>query len=225
MDRRAPDRTLGPTLSHRLAQLTRPNWARTIAARRVAAALLAALAVALFFRGDPDSQHVPVVVASHDLSPGHVIEPDDVRTVAHESGSAPDGVIRDPNAVLGRTLAGATRKGQTLTDIAVIGPRLAAVSVGTADARIVPVRLADAGFAELLREGDRVDVLTAGSDPDSHQPAATTPLATDAAVVLVSQAKGGRGGAERVVMLALPAPAASAVAIASLTNALTVVLR
>ncbi len=225
MDRRAPDRTLGPALSHRLAELTRPNWARTVAARRVAAALLATLAVALFFRGNPDSQQIHVVVASHDLSPGHVIEPDDVRTVAHASGSAPDGVISDPTTVLGRTLAGATRKGQTLTDIAVIGPRLAAVSAGTADARIVPIRLADAGFAELLREGDRVDILTAGSDPDSHAPAATTPLATDAVVVLVSQAKGGRGGTERVVMLALPAQAASTVAVASLTSALTVVLR
>lgn len=225
MDRRAPDRSLGPTLSHRLAVLTRPNWARTIAARRIAAGLLATLAVALFFRGNPDAQHVPVVVASHDLAPGHVIDTGDLLTVEHESGSAPDGVITDPSAVVGRTLAGATRKGQTLTDIAVIGPRLAAVSVGTADARIVPVRLADAGFAELLREGDRVDVLTAGPDPESHEPAATTPLASDAVVVLVSQAKGGRGGAERVVMLALPAQAASAVAIASLTSALTVVLR
>ncbi len=59
---------------------------------------------------------------------------------------------------------------------------------------------------------------------ETRRPAATV-LATDATVVLVSPESSGAGRRDRVVMLALPAPAAGAVATASLTDALTVTLR
>lgn len=216
---------LAPAPFDRLAGLLRPNWAHTVLARRVLAAVLALLAVAVAFRGDPDARRVDIVVAARDLPSGQLLESDDVRTIGLDAGSLPDGVLRTSDLAVGRTLAGAARAGEPITDVRVLGARLAELSGGTPDARIVPLRLADRGVPELLREGDRVDVVTA-SEPEGDaddEPAART-LARDAAVVLVSEAGGGRD-AERVVMVALPADQATAVAAASLSNALTVVFR
>ena len=225
MDRRIGEHALHPSLLQRISEIRRPHWARTVAARRVLAGALLLAAIGLFLRGDPDADRVPVVVARHDLQPGRVIVADDVSTVRYESGSLPGGVLRNADDVIGRTLAGAMRSGEMLTDIAVLGPRLAEAAVGSADSRVVPIRLADLGVAELLREGDRVDVLTASDEADSATPPSAAILATDAAVVLVAPTRGSQSKSERVVMLALPTHAAEAVAAASLTNALTVVLR
>ncbi|KAA0023787.1 SAF domain-containing protein [Antrihabitans cavernicola] len=222
MDRRAPHRSLSPTLIHRITVLSRPAWARTIIARRVAAAALVALAVALFFRGDPRSQLTPTVVAAHDLQPGRIVTADDIRIAEYSSGIHPEGAASSMDAVVGKTVAGATRRGEPITDARVLGPRLAAVSVGTTESRVVPLRLADAGVAELLREGDRVDIFTAAEHADPAAPNGPTMIAADAAVVLVSPTDSGRGAKERVVMVALPTGDAGKVAAASLTSALTV---
>lgn len=227
---------LGPTLRDRLAWLPRPAWARATVLRRVLAAALASLGIVSMLRGDPDSAQTAVVVAEHDLRPGHVLGAGDLRTVYRATGTLPDGVLRDPGALTGRTLAAAVRGGETITDVRVLGTRLAAASTGDADARIVPIRLADAGVAELLREGDRVDVISTvdrdngdGGEQMRIKGAAAPPRATvlapNAIVVLVSgEQPGGRGATkERVVLLALPTRHATAVAAASLTSALTVV--
>ncbi|WP_068277568.1 Flp pilus assembly protein CpaB [Aldersonia kunmingensis] len=218
---------LAPTPFDRLAGLIHPGWAHTVLARRILAAALALLAVAVAFRGDPDKRGVDIVVAAHDLPSGQLLGPDDVRIIELDAGSLPDGVLRTPDSAVGRTLAGAARAGEPITDVRVLGARLAELSGGTSDARIVPIRLADRGVAELLREGDRVDVVTAtesdgpSDDRDDGETAART-LARDAAVVLVSDTGGGRD-AERIVMVALPAEQAASVAAASLSSALTVV--
>jgi Flp pilus assembly protein CpaB len=217
---------LTPAPFDRLAGLIHPGWAHTVRARRVLAAALALLAVAVAFRGDPDARRVDVVVAARDLPPGQLLGSADVRTVGHDAGTLPDGVLRAPDLAVGRTLAGAARSGEPITDVRVLGARLAELAGGTADARIVPVRLADRGVAELLREGDRVDVVTA---TESGGAAGAAPsgggariLARDAAVVLVAEA-GDRRDAERMVLVALPTEQATAVAAASLSSALTVV--
>lgn len=223
MTRRDPHRSLSPTLAARVSVLAHPAWARRPLARRIAAAVLALLAVALFFRGDPHSDRSQVVVAARDLQPGRVVVADDVTLTDYRADVRPDGAVAALDAIVGKTVAGATRRGEPITDARVLGPRLAAVSTGTADSRVVPLRLADAGVAELLREGDRVDVFTADDhgEPGTPPPGPTM-LAADAVVVLVSSAEGGRGGKERVVMLALPTADAGRIATASLTSAMTV---
>ncbi|MDV7243929.1 MULTISPECIES: SAF domain-containing protein [Rhodococcus] len=217
-------RSLGPSWFDRLSDLTHPSWARTLVARRVAAAGLACLAVALGIRGDPDSAHSPVVVAVRDLQPGRILVDTDLEVRQLEVRSLPDGAVSALSDVSGRTLASPARAGETLTDVRVLGPRLAATAAGIEDARIVPVRLADPAVAELLREGDRVDVLTVDSDTPAHsgRPQNATVLASDAVVVLVTPSGNGRDQRDRVVMLALPATEATTVAAASLTNAITV---
>ncbi|WP_280497522.1 SAF domain-containing protein [Nocardia asiatica] len=200
----------------------RPPWADIALARRLLAAALAALAVFLFLRGDPDTVRTPVVVAGRDLPPGRLLEAGDLRSVPREAGTLPEGAVTDPATLVGATLTGAVRQGEMFTDLRVVGPRLAAAATGAREARIVPIRLADTAVADILRAGDRVDVIGA---EDASGPGArpVRTLATDAAVILVSGAAEGRAAADRVVLVAMDAEHAAAVAGASLRTALTVV--
>ncbi|WP_330228437.1 SAF domain-containing protein [Nocardia sp. NBC_00508] len=200
----------------------RPPWADVVLARRLLAAALAVLAAVLFVRGDPDAERMPILVAARDLEPGRLLEEGDLRSAPREAGTLPAGAVGDPAALLGATLTGAMRQGEVFTDLRVIGPRLAAAATGARDARIVPIRLADTAVADILRAGDRVDVIGAeDSNGPGTRPART--LATDAAVILVSGQADERGAAERVVLVAMDADHATAVAGASLRTALAVV--
>ncbi|MGQ4616602.1 SAF domain-containing protein [Nocardia sp. R7R-8] len=200
----------------------RPPWADTVLVRRLLAVALAVLAAFLFLRGDPGTQRVTVLVAGRDLAPGRLLEAGDLRPAPREAGTLPAGAVTDPAALVGATLTGAMRQGEVFTDLRVVGPRLAAAATGARAARIVPVRLADTAVADILRAGDRVDVISAeDAGGPGARPART--LATDAAVVLVSGAGAGRAAAERVVLVAMDAEHATAVAGASLHTALTVV--
>ncbi|MEV0331655.1 SAF domain-containing protein [Nocardia sp. NPDC050717] len=214
---------LGRGSSWRFALGNRPAWADALLARRVLAGALALTALVLFVRGDPGATRREVVVAARDLVPGRLLTADDLRVERYESRSLPSGSVAETTTLLGATLAGAMRTGEAFTDLRVVGPRLAAAAAGSADARIVPIRLADSAVAEVLRAGDRVDVVgveDAGA-PGASRPART--LATDAAVVLVTAPGERRSGTERVVLVALDAEYAAAVAGASLRTALTVV--
>ncbi|MET8875168.1 SAF domain-containing protein [Nocardia sp. NPDC004604] len=211
---------LGRGNSLRCAFGNRPPWADGLLARRLLAAALTALAVILFLRGDPGRERTDVMVAGRDLPPGHLLEAADLRSAPHESRTLPAGAVDDMAILVGATLTGAMRTGEVFTDLRIVGPRLAAVATGTRDARIVPIRLADTAVAEILRAGDRVDVVAA--EEQSSRPARL--LAVDAAVVLVSGPGDRRGTPERVVLVAMDAEHATAVAAASLRTALTVVL-
>ncbi|QIS22858.1 SAF domain-containing protein [Nocardia terpenica] len=202
----------------------RPAWADATLARRLLAAALVILAAVLVVRGDPTARHVEVVVAARDLAPGRVLHADDLRRVSRTAGTVPGGAVRAESAVLGATLAGAVRGGEILTDLRVVGPRLATVAAGVPEARIVPIKPADNAIADILRAGDRVDVVAAEeTSGDSARAGPPRVLATDAAVVLVAGGGKERGTTERVVLVALDSAHAVTVAGASLRSALTVV--
>ena len=228
---------LTPNTFDRVVELTRGTRFRSATVRKIAAVVLATLGVVLFFRGDPATDTVAVVVSSRDLTPGQVIADSDVEVREIDSKQLPEGVVSDTDLVVGRTVAGPIRSGETVTDVRVLSPRLAGLSVGTDDARIVPVRLADAAVADMLRSGDVVDVLTVGPDtsrPDTPHPdtpnesvADTAPQipAAGAVVAVVTTSESTRTQQEQVILLALPTPAANVVAAASLSNAITVTFR
>ncbi|WP_280268229.1 SAF domain-containing protein [Nocardia wallacei] len=202
----------------------RPAWADATLARRLLAAALAVLAGVLFLRGDPRAQQVEVAVAARDLAPGRILGSDDLRLAPRPAATLPTGAVRELRPVLGATATGAVRAGEILTDLRVVGPRLAAVAAGTREARIVPIRLADNAVADILRAGDRVDVVAAEESADgAHGTGPPRTLAVDAAVVLIAGAGKPRGTEERTVLVALDAARAAAVAAASLRTALTVV--
>jgi Flp pilus assembly protein CpaB len=212
--------SLDPSPLARLAAL-RPDWSRTVLARRIAAAALVVLAAVAALRSDPHGDRVDVVVALRDLSPGAALTAQDVGVQRRPATTVPDGAQADAEQVLGATLTGAARRGEILTDVRLLGSRAAEAAAGP-DARIVPLDLPDTALLDLVRAGDVVDVLAAdttgaaGAEPRPHV------IAAGAVVVLVSEKQTGPGAAgERVVLLALPARSANDVAGAGLTQAVT----
>ena len=221
--------SLNPTLWRRISASLRPDWSRTVLARRVAAGALVVLAGIAALRSDPDGDSTEVVVAARDLRPGAALSPDDVRLEKRSATSLHDGSQADLRAVVGSTLAGPTRRGEVLTDVRLLGSRLAEAAIGSKagpGARIVPLHLADGALIDLVRVGDVVDVLAApATDPSATTPAVTKVVATDAVVVLVSaKPKVQAADSDRVVLVALPARVANTVAGSTLGQAVTLTL-
>lgn len=211
--------SLNPTALSRLRGL-RPDWSRTAAARRVAAGALVVLAAVAALRSDPDGQLAEIVVAARDLAPGVELTTDDIRLENRTATMLPDGYQSDISAVAGATLAGPARRGEAITDVRLLGPRLAESAAGP-DARIVPLHLADTALLDLIRSGDVVDVLAAATS-ETGVDAEPRVIATDAVVVVVSEKQNGAaGGSDRVVLVALPAHAANEVAGAALVQTVT----
>lgn len=186
-------------------------------ARRIAAGVLVLLAAVAAARSDPDGDQADVVVAVGDLRPGTTLAASDVRVERRPVATIPDGTVADPARVLGATLAGPARRGEVLTDVRLLGPRIAEAAAGP-DARIVSLQPADGALVDLVRTGDVVDVLAA---PTSDTGARPRVIATRAVVVMVSEQRQGPGAADRTVLVALPERAANDVAGASLTQAIT----
>jgi Flp pilus assembly protein CpaB len=208
--------SLNPSARSRLVHQWRPDWTRTVAARRVAAGALVVLAAVAALRSDPHGDQADIVVAARDLSPGIELTADDIRLEKRSTATIPDGSQANVGKVVGSTLAGPARRGEVLTDVRLLGPRLAQSAAGP-DARIVPLHLADTALLDLVRPGDVVDVLAAADDDVDPRV-----VATDAVVVLVSEKQKGPGaGGERVLLVALPARAANDVAGATLMQTVT----
>jgi Flp pilus assembly protein CpaB len=217
--------SLNPTLLSRISTQWRPDWTRTVLARRVAAGGLVVLAGVAALRSNPEGDRVEVLVAARDLGSGTTLSVDDVRLETRLATTVPDGSQADLNTALGSTLASPTRRGEVLTDVRLLSSRLAESTAGPG-ARIVPLHLADSALIDLVRVGDVVDVLAAPSgEPQPPTPAVSKVIATDAVVVLVS-AKEKRSSSEgdRVVLVALPARVANTVAGSALGQTVTLTL-
>lgn len=216
--------SLNPSLPTRISQWLRPDWSRTLLARRIAAAGLVVLAGVAALRPDPDGERAQVVVAARDLRPGAPLTADDLRLEKRLAPTIPDGSQADIDTVVGSTLAGPARRGEVLTDVRLLGRRLAESAAGP-NARIVPVHPADSALADLVRPGDVVDVVAASETGSGSVPKAPTVVAVDAIVVLVSEKqKAQAASGDRVVLVALPAASADAVAGAALTQTVTLTL-
>lgn len=209
--------SLNPSPLTRLRHGLRPDWTRTVAARRLAAACLVLLAAVAALRPDPSAAQSRIVVAARDLAPGTELTADDVVVESRSAASTPDGSLTDVEELVGKTLAGPTRRGEVLTDVRILGPRLAEATAGP-DARVVPLHLADPALLDIVRPGDVVDVLAVDSIP-GRDVGAPTVVARGAVVVLASAAEAP--GGDGVVLVALPAHAAIDAAGASLSQAVT----
>ncbi|WP_310773672.1 SAF domain-containing protein [Mycobacterium sp. Z3061] len=217
--------SLNPTLISRVAAACRPDWTRTVLARRVAAGGLVVLAGIAALRSDPEGDRVDVVVTARDLGSGTALTDADVRVEKRSATTVPEGSTTDPGRVLGATLAGPARRGEVLTDVRLLSSRLAESTAGPG-ARIVPLHLADGALIDLVRVGDVVDVLAApAGEVQQPGPALSKVIATDAVVVLVSAKEKLRSGeSDRVVLVALPARVANTVAGSALGQTVTLTL-
>ena len=191
----------------------------------MAAGALVVLAGVATLRSNPDDDRAEVVVAARDLRPGAALTSDDVRLEKRSATTLPDGSQADLDAVVGSTLASPTRRGEVLTDVRLLGSRLAESTAGPG-ARIVPLHLADSALIDLVRVGDVVDVLAApATDSQAAAQAVGKVVATDAVVVLVSaKQKAQATDSDRVVLVALPARVANTVAGSALGQAVTLTL-
>src|SRR5919107_3377173 len=198
-----------------------------LARRRPLAAVCAAVAVAAALRANaaPPPARTLVVTAAHDVAAGQVLGPGALSRSRYDPAPVPDGVLAE-RAALGRTTAGALRRGEPVTDVRLVGGHLLA---GRPALVAVPVRIGDAGAVGLLRPGDRIDLLAA--DPQGRSAARL--VGSDVLVLAVPRPAGGgtsvvetpgltNGG---LVVLGLPDADAGRVAQASVTSFLTVVLR
>lgn len=169
-----------------------------VASRRrglLAGALAAgAVATALPALAPPPVEGIRVVTASRDLAGGSGLLAEDLGTVELPRTLVPDGALTSTAPAVGRTLAGAVRRGEALTDVRLVGARL--LTGLTAGQVAVPVRLADPAAAALLGAGDRIDVLAAraeepgarvvGADVLVLAVPAVTEFAGDGALVVVA---------------------------------------
>ncbi len=122
----------------------------------------------------------PTLVTARDLPTGATLTAGDVRVVDLPGAVRPTGVFTRPAQIAGRRLGAGARAGEPLTDARLVsGWR---TPEGTT---AVPVRLADAAVAGLLRPGAHVRLLAAGgpgtlpgTGPDAARPEVLAERAT-----------------------------------------------
>ncbi|MGL4305960.1 MAG: SAF domain-containing protein [Mycobacteriaceae bacterium] len=219
---KARNQSLNLTLPGRVSAALHSGWSRKPIVRQITAAALVILAAALAIRGNPQSHTATVLIASRDLRPGEILKASDVQTTQRTASTIPKATLTSVDQLDGRTIASPIRAGEILTDVRIIGPRLASAAISAPEARIVPIHLSDPALTDLVHEGDIVDVLAVSQDETAASNAPPLVLATKATVILVSPKTTIRAGGERVVMLALPLEQANIVATTALIHAITV---
>jgi Flp pilus assembly protein CpaB len=139
-------------------------------------------------RTPPTPQAAPLVVAARDLPAGRVLAARDLTMVRCPPTLRPVGARGDPAALLGRRLAGPVTAREPITAARLVGADLVAgLPTGLVAA---PVVLGDPHTADLVRAGDRVDLLATARPPDlTGLPALPEPraqaLAADVLVLAV----------------------------------------
>lgn len=204
------------------------RWHRRLLAAGLAAG---AMALALSALSPPPPPSVLVVVAARDLAGGSVLTDRDLGTRRLPRDAVPAQAMTAANAAVGRIVASATRAGEPLTDVRLLGPSLlTALGAGQVAA---PVRVADAAAVRLLRAGDVVDVVAAatsssaagtGGAPTAR--AVASVVAPAARVLLgASPIEGGAGGDGALLVLAVDGRTALSLARAAMYARLSVLLR
>jgi Flp pilus assembly protein CpaB len=188
-------------------------------ARRIAAAVLAALALFLALRPPPPAasaaaaELVGVAVAARDLPAGTVLTAADLTVARYPSDAVPAGAAGTRDPLLQRVLAAGVRAHEPITDARLVGAGLTALLPGGQVA--APVRLADLAVAGLVRAGDRVDVLAVAPD------AAAAELVAGDALVLAATGEDEQAG-RGLLLIAVDEETAARLAAAATTATLTV---
>lgn len=199
-----------------LSSFRSPGWRRAVLLRRALAVVLLVCAAAFALR-DAGVGTPQALVFARPVAAGHVVTRDDVHLLPVPDHLRPDSALTDPAAAVGLVVAAAAEVGEVATAARFVGSALVddtpdgSVSEITT---VVPVRLAEPELLPLLHHGDTVTILRAGSEraePDV--------IATGGRVIL-SDTRTSPG----TLLVGLGEDAAHAVAAASLTTALTVVL-
>ncbi len=199
--------------------------------RLLSAGLLAgSVALTITALAPPPPPTVSVLAAATDLDSGTSLRPHHVRLVELPPAAVPAGALRHRAEVTGRVLTAAVRRGETLTDVRIVGQALlGSYGAGTV---AVPVRIADADAVALLHPGDVVDVLAAAA-PDVETGAEAAPaarlVASSVPVLsrprLAGESFGGGFDEGALVVVAATEQTAARLAAAAVTSRLSVTIR
>lgn len=197
-----------------------PGYRRTLALRRLTAALLL-LAAALTTVTGRAANDPAVLAFTREVSPGEPLSADDVELQRMPEAIVPDGAFDQVSDVEGQIVASTASAGEVVTPTRLLGPDLVSALVpgDRADYTMVPVKLAEPDIIPMLHHGDRVSVVTI--DHVEQEGAART-IATNGIVVLAGG--GGDDSPAGGILLLLHHQDAEAVAAASLSSPLAVVL-
>ncbi|MDT4943024.1 MAG: pilus assembly protein CpaB [Pseudonocardiales bacterium] len=157
------------------------RWPRRLLA---GCCLLLALLSAVSKPSPPASsaETTPVVVAARSMPAGHLLARRDVSVARWPPAVRPPGAPSAPSAVVGRRLAGPVGTGEPIAGTRLVGADLAtALPAGLVAAA---VSLADPHAADLVRAGDRVDLLATAKPIDPL--AGPGPLAAHVRVLATS---------------------------------------
>ncbi|CAN5193375.1 SAF domain-containing protein [soil metagenome] len=192
-----------------------------LAHRRGLSALCAGLAVALALQSQaaPTPRTVPVLVAARDLPGGTALRGEDLTEAAFDPEVVPDGALGSASRAVGRTTVGPVRAGEPLTDVRVLGQGLLEQHPGTVAA---PVRIGDADALDLLKVGDRIDIVAA--DPQQRRAAAV--VAEDVPVLAIPPPHRSDPGlvSGGLVVVAVPEQTALSLAALGVSSFLSMVL-
>ena len=194
-------------ISARIEQLRTPGYRRSVLIRRAVAVILVVAAVAQVLvdasRSDP-----PTLTFARDIAPGTVLTAEDVEMRRLPAEAVPDTALGEVALAEGQMLAAAATRGEVVTSARLVGPDLAALL--TADEpdgeTMVPVPVAEPDIVPMLHHGARVDVVGQGPRVVASGGRVVTTGEGDAVLVLLRQDQ------------------AAAVAAASLSEPLTLVL-
>lgn len=133
---------------------------------------------------------VSVAVAARDLPSGATLSPADLRTARLPAEAVPERAESDPARSAGQRLAGPLRRGEVVTDAALVGPGLLTGTVPGTTA--VPVRMADPASLQLLAPGQLVDLVLSADAGGGG--ASASALASQVPVLWTSASQGAAAG-------------------------------
>lgn len=177
-----------------------------------------AVAAGLTAVAPPPEPRVEVLTAARDLPAGAVLTPDDLVVASVPGALLPAGALSGPAGAVGRLVAGPVRRGETLTDVRLLGAGLLPAG-GEASEVAVPVRVAEPAAAALVEAGDRIDVLAAA--PEGGPTAA---VVASGVRVLSVPALGDDPGEGSLLVVAAGRPAAARLAAAAVSGLLSLVV-
>ena len=196
-------------LSARLNNLRSPGYRRSVIIRRAVAVFLVVAAV-LHVLIDASRSDPPALTFARDVAPGTVLTSDDLELRRLPAESVPDNALDDAALAEGQLLAAAASRGEVVTATRLVGPDLAGLLTQDMpdgeEFSMVPVPLAEPDILPMLHHGTVVDVVSQGPRVVAENGIVVTSGEGDAVLVLLRQGE------------------AAAVAAASLSEPLTLVL-
>ena len=141
-------------------KIPEPGYHQSLKIRRILAALLVAGAFATWLW--PEKQDLAsVVVFTHELPPGHLIKEEDVTEVQRPEETLPSTFISSTEEVVGQHIVTGVVPGEIATTVRLAGlETVETLGIDMEHPVMVPVRLADATSASLVKHGDEITVVS-----------------------------------------------------------------